>query len=217
MSPVGDIIIYTMKKNTSTQRNKEISKQKLIEAVGYIILREGFNGVGINAIAKEANLDKVLIYRYFGGLNGLLKAFAKQKDFYMNISNRLHDEFEKVKKSDLKSLIVEILITQLRDLRNDRELQELMLWEMMEKNELTVAIAKEREEKGYELSTKLKSKMDLTDGETDAIMALLVSGIYYLVLRSKTVDMFNGVELTSENGWQQIENAIKQIVNSYFE
>ncbi|MCB2196205.1 MAG: TetR/AcrR family transcriptional regulator [Bacteroidetes bacterium] len=206
-----------MKKDTSTQRNKELSKQKLIEAVGNIIFREGFKGIGINAIAKEANLDKVLIYRYFGGLNGLLKAFAKQKDFYINISNRLHDEIEKVQKSELKSLIVEILITQLRELRKDRELQELMLWEMMEKNELTIAIAKEREEKGYELSSKLKTKMDLTNGETDAIMALLVSGIYYLVLRSKTVDMFNGVELNSEKGWQKIENAIKQIINSYFE
>lgn len=206
-----------MTKKESTQRNKEESKQKLIDAVGQIILNEGFKGIGINAIAKEANLDKVLIYRYFDGIDGLLREFAKQKDFYINISNFIQDEIESAEKHELKDLIIKVLIGQLHELNKNKELQEFMLWEMVEKNELTIAIAKEREEKGYELSNKLKEKMNLKDNDSDAVMALLVSGIYYLVLRSRTVDVFNGIELNSEKGMQQIENAVKAIVNSYFD
>lgn len=206
-----------MTKKETIQRNKEQSKQKLIDAVGQIILRDGFKGIGINAIAKEANLDKVLIYRYFDGIDGLLKEFAKQKDFYINISNFIQDEIENAKKHELKDLIIKVLVNQLQELNKNKELQEFMLWEMIEKNELTIAIAKEREEKGYELSNKLKEKMDLKESESDAIIALLVSGIYYLVLRSRTVDVFNGIELNSEKGWQKIENAIKLIINTYFD
>lgn len=205
-----------MKRDEQVSRNKEQSRQKLIDAVGTIILRDGFKAVGINSVAKEAALDKVLIYRYFDGLDGLLREFAKRKDFYINISDFILDEIKNAREEDLQDLIIKILVSQLRGLRENQVLQELMLWEMMERNELTIAIAKDREEKGYELSNRLKEKMNLTGNESDAAIALLVSGIYYLVLRSRTVDVFNGVDLSSDDGWLQIEKAIRQIVSSFF-
>jgi AcrR family transcriptional regulator len=206
-----------MKRDEQVSRNKEQSRQKLIDAVGTIILRDGFNAIGINSVAKEADLDKVLIYRYFDGLDGLLREFAKRKDFYINISDLILDEIENARAEDLKELIIKILVSQLRGLRENQALQELMVWEILERNELTIAIAKDREEKGYELSKRLKEKMNLTGNESDAAIALLVSGIYYLVLRARTVDVFNGVDLSSEEGWLQIEKAIRQIVISYFD
>ncbi len=205
-----------MKRNEQVSRNKEQSRQKLVDAVGAIILRDGFNAVGINSVAKEANLDKVLIYRYFDGLDGLLREFARRKDFYINISDLILDEIDNAREEDLMDLIIKILVSQLHGLRENRALQELMLWEMLERNELTIAIAKDREAKGYELSRRLKGKMNLHGSESDAAIALLVSGIYYLVLRARTVDVFNGVDLSSDEGWKHIEKAIRQIVSSFF-
>ena len=45
------------------------SETQLIEAVSTIITEEGFSKIGINKIARTAGCDKVLIYRYFGGLD----------------------------------------------------------------------------------------------------------------------------------------------------
>lgn len=205
-----------MKRVDQISRNKELSRQKLIDAVGAIILRDGFSAIGINSVAKEADLDKVLIYRYFDGLDGLLREFAKRKDFYINIPDLILEEIEKARDEDLMDLIIKILVSQLRGLRENQALQELMLWEMLERNELTISIAKDREAKGYELNRKLKEKMNLTGNESDAAIALLVSGIYYLVLRARTVDVFNGIDISSEGGWQQIERAIRHIVSSFF-
>ncbi len=205
-----------MTKKEIKQRNKEESKKKLIDSVGQIIIRDGFKGIGINTIAREANLDKVLIYRYFDGLDGLLRAFAMQKDFYLNISDQILKAVENARSKDIKELVIQILTAQLYEILKNKELQQLMLWEMIERNEITIAIAKEREEKGYELSYKLKQKLQLDNVDTDAVIALLVSGIYYLILRSKTVDIFNGVELNSDDGWKRIENAIRLIIQSIF-
>ena len=47
------------------------TEKRLLEAVSKIIEEEGFTQIGINRIAKKAQCDKVLIYRYFGGLDGL--------------------------------------------------------------------------------------------------------------------------------------------------
>lgn len=207
-----------MTKKEIIQRNKEESKQRLIDAVGQIIVKEGFKGIGINSIAKQAGLDKVLIYRYFDGLDGLLRAFARQKDFYINISETLLHEIENANKEDIQSLITKVLIAQFRELLHNSELQEFMLWEMVEKNELTLAIAKEREEKGTYLSHKIKEKMNINESglDTDAIVAVLVSGLYYLALRSRTVDIFNGVELNTEQGWARTEKALESIINNLF-
>ena len=46
------------------------TEKRLLEAVSKVIEEEGFTQIGINRVAKKAQCDKVLIYRYFGGLDG---------------------------------------------------------------------------------------------------------------------------------------------------
>ena len=48
-------------------RSRLKTEQRLIDAVGALLLEQGYPAVGINAIARQAGCDKVLIYRYFGG------------------------------------------------------------------------------------------------------------------------------------------------------
>ncbi len=59
------------------------SEKQLLQAVSDIIVDEGFAKLGINKIARIACCDKVLIYRYFGGLDGLITSWAKTNDFYV--------------------------------------------------------------------------------------------------------------------------------------
>ena len=56
--------------------DKQLTRRKIIDAVGTILAKHGLEKLGINAVAREAGVDKVLIYRYFGGFEQLLKAFA---------------------------------------------------------------------------------------------------------------------------------------------
>jgi AcrR family transcriptional regulator len=63
-------------------RDRRETERKLIEAAGRLMAREGFARLGVNAVAAEAGVDKVLIYRYFDGLPGLIRAYARQGDFW---------------------------------------------------------------------------------------------------------------------------------------
>ncbi|MDH3859772.1 MAG: TetR/AcrR family transcriptional regulator, partial [Gammaproteobacteria bacterium] len=58
-------------------RNRLKTEQRILDAVGSILLEQGYPAVGVNAIARRAGCDKVLIYRYFGGFDELLLAFAE--------------------------------------------------------------------------------------------------------------------------------------------
>src|ERR1700722_9704040 len=66
-------------------RDSEAMRERILAAVGRMIVRDGLAAVGINALAREAGCDKVLIYRYFGDLEGVYSAFAAQSDFWWTV------------------------------------------------------------------------------------------------------------------------------------
>ncbi|WP_442590526.1 TetR/AcrR family transcriptional regulator [Pedobacter sp. AW31-3R] len=53
-------------------KNRVETEQKIIKAVEYIAYVHGFMALGINKVAKQAGVSKVLIYRYFGSFQLLL-------------------------------------------------------------------------------------------------------------------------------------------------
>ena len=59
---------------TQRERNRDETSARLLAAVGEVLARDGFAALGVNAVAKQAGVDKVLIYRYFGGLPELIQA-----------------------------------------------------------------------------------------------------------------------------------------------
>lgn len=58
-------------------RNEEDKRARLIRAVGETLAEYGYQGLGLNKIALRAGVSKPMVYRYFGGLNGLLKAYIE--------------------------------------------------------------------------------------------------------------------------------------------
>ncbi len=62
-------------------------RARILAAVGALIMRDGLAGVGINALARAAGCDKVLIYRYFGDLDGVYAAYAAKSDFWWTVED----------------------------------------------------------------------------------------------------------------------------------
>ncbi len=58
--------------------NREDTTDRILNAALEILAAEGFAALGINPIARRAEADKQLIYRYFGGLEGLLQALGRK-------------------------------------------------------------------------------------------------------------------------------------------
>ncbi len=194
------------------KRNKETTKQKLIDAVGRIIVRDGFSAIGVNSVSKEAGVDKVLIYRYFNDLDGLLKAYVLQRDYFSNI-NRLLSGFGKIEtRNDIVRLAKKIFTGQLKGILNNRELQEIILWELNTKNEATSAMAKVREEQGISLLKGISGIIGDLKTDIPVAAALILGGIYYIVLRSRHVDVYNGIDINSEEGWKRIEKSVEDLI-----
>lgn len=132
------------------------AEKRLLIAVSQIIENEGFSKIGVNKIAKQAKCDKVLIYRYFGGLEGLLAAWAKDNDFYTLAYQAYSERVTKAESSeDIIKLTQTVLLKQLNFLRTNKLMQELLAWELSG-NSTFRSIQDERERNGFKLRRNWK-------------------------------------------------------------
>ena len=195
-------------------RDRARTEERLIEAAIRILRRDGLGAIGINALAAEAGVSKVLIYRYFGDIEGVHRAIADRLDMTKTaeIVDMLRDLSEM---SDLRSDLARVFRLMHERLEGDTVTQELMIHELREENELTRALAEAREEQGHAITRAVAEELVQrgcipSSGAVDfeAFFALVSAGIYSLTLRSRTVRIFNGIDIRSPEGWERLCTAI---------
>lgn len=195
------------------QRNRKQTRAGILNAVGRVLAQSGFKELGINSIAREAGVDKVLIYRYFGGLPELLKAFAEETDFWPDLPELMREASESPAQMTANERAKLLVVAFGRALRRRPLTQEIMRWELLERNELTETLARYREEQSAKLFQDFENPENI---DVRALASLLAAGQTYLILRSKTVDVYNGLSLNSEDDWARIEHAASSVVDAAF-
>ncbi len=188
------------------KKDRKETENRILRAVGSLVAESGFSSLGINAVALRAGVDKVLIYRYFGSFDALLGRYALGIDYLSNLFPGVGDTAEPAEISR------KLLHGQLDSVLKNPELQAMLLWELNEKNEITDAVARMREDQGNQVLKAIAESSGRTDLDLSAIASLLVGGIYYLILRSKTYPLFAGIDLTSEKGQSRIRGAIDFVI-----
>ena len=107
--------------------DKERTKAKLINAVGKILVKEGFQSIRVNKVAEVAGVAKKAIYEYFGGLNGLIQTYLEQIDFWKIEQRKL--ELEKKPLPEIsKDFMVELLKDDFNYFFKSTEMQKIVLW-----------------------------------------------------------------------------------------
>ena len=196
-------------------RDRNLTEQQLITATGQVIAEHGFAKLGVNSIARAAGLDKVLIYRYFEGLPGLIQAYAKQGDFWPTIAELL-DGIDAANSTQLASeRFKQVMTNYAQALRKRPITLKILSWEMVERNELTAFLEEVREQQGLALTEQLigmQQQHPTTD--TAALAAIVSAAINYLTARSEHIRWFNGVDLHSDAGWQRLIDTIGHIADA---
>ena len=193
------------------ERNREKTRQRLIAAVASLLGRKGFKGLGVNAVAREAGVDKVLIYRYFGGLPGLIAAFGREGDFWPSVAELAGGDLEGFSRLTFEEKLSALGRNFLAAMQKRPLTQEIMAWEMVERNDLTIELEVIRENIILRFMEMYFPEMD-TDIDIAAITALMGAGISYLVTRSRNIHQYSGIDLKSAAGWQRLEKAMDDIV-----
>lgn len=195
----------------SSTRDRSATKARLLDAVGTILAREGFSSLGINAVAHEAGVDKVLIYRYFGGMTDLLHAFGQSGDFWPGITEVLGDDPSEMMELPLADRWAVGLSRYAEALRRRPITKEILAWEQIEQNELTDILRQARGDWFEDLMSHFPDDDDATDADLVGTILLIVGAIHYFVVLSRLQEDFSGVVVNTDEGWAHINTVISGI------
>lgn len=199
-------------------RDAARTRERILEALAALLAEEGFGAVGVNAVARRAGVDKVLIYRYFGGLAGLFEEFVAQGGLWPDVDELLQGlpaEPDPEDRGWRARLATRMLTSHVRELRRRPATQSIMRWELLGRNALTDELARAREREGMEMFGLLRLGEGRAAGmDVQAAAAILHAGLTYLVLRSATADRYLGIDLGDEAGWSRLESVIGPLVRA---
>jgi len=191
-------------------RDSEATRRKLIRALGGVMARKGFRAVGVNAVARAAGVDKVLIYRYFGGLPGLITAFGQEGDFWPGPAELAGGDMSAFLALPLPDRLAQLARNYLEAILSRPVTQEIMAWELVEQNELTVMLEEIREQSF--LTFFRQAVPESPPGvDTQALAAIVGATVNYLVTRSRHTRWFSGIDLASDAGWDRLMDTLDQV------
>lgn len=198
-------------KSTIGERDREATEKRLLDTIGKMIAENGFEKIGINAIATQSNVSKILIYRYFGSVEGLMAAYIKQYDFWLNFP------LEYPNREELPLFVKRMFQGQIEQLRNNPTLKRLYRWELSCNNDMIVKLREQREKVGVNLVKKVSELTGHPQNEIAVMASLLTASITYLVMLEDFCPIYNGIPLNENSGWEQINEGIELFIDKVFQ
>lgn len=197
---------------TDNSRDRAQTEQRLIAAVGQLLAEQGFQSIGVNAIARTAGVDKVLIYRYFDGLPKLLACYGKSSNFWPSVDEVLGDRvLLQLSAGQRLQLVLERLV---RSLLARPQTLAIMAWELSQQNALTTTLADIREQWGIDVLQQATSDLAHEQRDISAIANFLVAGVQYLLVRSRNTQHYGGISLQTDEGWARWQKAIATLCHA---
>jgi AcrR family transcriptional regulator len=196
-------------------KNKQLTMGRLIDAVGEIIRTKGYTGLGVNKIAKQAGVDKVLIYRYFISPQKLIETYVMEKDYWLVFSEKLRQPATD-EKGDLQEIATSMLENQFDFFLKEVEMQQLIIWEICEKGELMKKISLARESLASDFLEQTDKHFKRSQINFRVLSALLSAGIYYMILH-KDVGEYCGIDLKKQVHQTELKRTVREIIAMVFD
>ncbi|MBI1391889.1 MAG: TetR family transcriptional regulator [Alphaproteobacteria bacterium] len=193
-------------------RDREGKEQAILKAAMTVLAERGFSKFGVNAVAKGAGCDKQLIYRYFGGLEGLADKIGEE------LADWIGREVSPDTRTDSYAETVADLLGKFSEalLANDL-VRQIVIWELAESTPITVRLSAARSRALSDwISRTLKTAPSPSPRvDAPAINAILIAGVQHLVLAERSSGSFAGLDL-DEAGRRRVRAAIRALCRSAY-
>ncbi|RCR65706.1 TetR/AcrR family transcriptional regulator [Larkinella punicea] len=190
------------------KRNRAQTSQRIINALEDVIAEKGIDGIGINRISEKAGVSKVLIYRYFGGLDGLLTHYIKMGRLFPLLSPATLEQLRPVHENDLSKLWYKQLIHTYRFFRQFPAAFQVLKATVAETSPMADEASAAYDE---ELARMVGQLAYIKGADYQAVSAIMAGAMSYLTLLSKNNRTIVGINLSTEEGWNRVEDAVRII------
>lgn len=199
-----------MEQRRKRRSSKDI-EESILNAATILIKEGGFNNLTATGIMQKAGIEPVQFYKRYKDLDAFISEYVKIFDYLFSdiikessLNNNINIQYENV------------LCNLFYSLWDNKIMQELLRWEIAIKNESSVRTAKLRELHTLPLCKKFADAFAETEIDIVAISALIVGGIYYMILHCELSE-FSGINFSNEQDRERIIKAIKYLSDILFQ
>lgn len=186
----------------------------IMEATKELIEENGISNLTLRSIAKKAKIEASVFYNRYNGLHDLLERFIERYDYWYS---DIVKSFDNIRPEDYKQYFGEIFISLIKSLHENKSMQQILLWELMEDNNITRHTNKMREDYTKKMVNTLEesTKNNGSDVNAKVIASILLSSIYFLIIH-KGKATFCGIDFSKEDGQDLLADTIKKISSWLF-
>jgi len=198
-----------MEDTVKIEKDRAATEKRLLDTTGKMIAEDGFEKIGINALAERSGVSKILIYRYFGSVEGLIAAYIRQHDFWINFPRQIP------RLEDLPDFLKKMFRKQIERLHNDPTLKRLCRWELSTHNAMIDELRRQREDTGLWIIDAVCKLTNRDQKEVAALATIINASIDYLVMLEDFCPEYNGIPLSKKEGWEQIYKGIDIVIDNW--
>lgn len=196
--------------NKRKNRTKKEIEQCIMNAAVNLIEDKGFLKLAVTSICKEAHIEPITFYKRYKDLAEFMDEFVKRYDYWFSDIVKTYS-IDKDKKEKYLVLMHSLF----KSLKENKCMQQLLRWELSERNGTTTRTANLREIHTLPLVNEYRELFSKTSVDIAAISSLIVGGIYYIILHNR-LGHFCDIDINTEEGEERICNAIEYLSNKLF-
>jgi AcrR family transcriptional regulator len=196
-------------------RNRASTERSIFVAARELLAEQGFQGFGINAVARRAGCDKQLIYRYFGGLDGLIDAIGA--DLGTWVKDRIPEDLGGAFLLTYGDLMERLAILFMEALRDDPLVCKIIAWEVSKDTPQVRRLSEARAKALAKWLDKMRGSLAPPKGvDATTTNALLFAAIQHMVISAAVGGQFAGVALKSAKDWDKVATAVRRLVRAIY-
>lgn len=201
-------------------RDRFTTRAAILESAAGIIASHGLAQLGVNSLAHAAKCDKVLIYRYFGGLDGVLAALGAERMLWPRVE--IAEEEQEGDGEVLADVVHALLLEEWAALTANALMREAAAAELASTaNSLGSASALQRAELHARLIAMLRETHRIPPYlDLPALVELLSAALSLFALRASRMPMHSNPEAlplfdtNTPQGWRRIEKVLTSVTRA---
>ena len=202
---------------TRDKRNRKATEEAIVNAFEALLLRDGVAGLGVNAVAQEAGVNKVLIYRYFQDMPGLARHWATNSSFWPSELELIGNDPDAFAELTVRERVRTVLCNYVDAIRSRPCTVEMLAGELMSPTETTKALAAGMARPGRGVSDFVQlESADKDLGEHVWRLIYMVNAVTaFLAIRERNNPNYMGLDMSDDESWQFVRDTVTGLADSY--
>ena len=201
-------------------RDRFATRAAIIESAASLVASGGVSHLGVNSLADAASCDKVLIYRYFGGLDGVLAAVGAERMLWPPVELPPENDDSN---ASLAEAVQSLLLEEWATLSGGALMLQSAVSELeSSRSSLAHATAQQRDEQHVRMIATLKARYRVPPYvDLAALMELLSSALTLFALRTsqaqgdrRASSPVQHLDPATPDGWRRIEKILGAITRA---